>query len=186
MRAGFTSEMESASMSNQDAGTATPEAAETATEDTTKAPNGPQDAAETSSDDQGNGKTPKAAAEGLQADLVRERRQRQTLERRLKEIEDAKLSDLERLQKQAKEANDRAEKAERAALRQQAAIKHQLTPDLAKRLQGDTENELDADAAELAKLLTPKAPGPDPSQGSRAGQGPQNMNDLIRSAVRRS
>jgi hypothetical protein len=173
-------------MSDQDAGTTTPEAAETATEDTTNAPTGPQDAAETPSDDQDAPKPRRPASDDLKADLAKERRQRQTLEKRLKEIEDAKLSDLERLQKQAKEATDRAEKAERAAMRQQVAIKHQLTPDLAKRLQGETEAELDADAAELAKLLTPKAPRPDPSQGSRAGQGPRDMNDLIRSAARRS
>jgi hypothetical protein len=173
-------------MPDQDAGTTTPEAAETATEDTSNAPTGAQDAAETSSDDQDNGKGPKGGADALKADLVKERRQRQNLEKRLKEIEDAKLSDLERFQKQAKEATDRAEKAERSALRQQVAIKHQLTPDLAKRLQGETESELDADAAELAKLLTPKAPRPDPSQGSRAGRAPLNMNDLIRSAARRS
>jgi hypothetical protein len=173
-------------MSDQDAGTTTPEAAETATEDTSNAPNGPQDAAETSSDDQDNPKPRRPASDDLKNDLVKERRQRQALEKRLKEIEDAKLSDLERLQKQAKEATDRAERAERSALRQQVAIKHQLTPDLAKRLQGETEDELDADGAELAKLIAPKAPRPDPSQGSRAGQGPQNMNDLIRSAARRN
>jgi serine phosphatase RsbU (regulator of sigma subunit) len=173
-------------MSDQDAGTTTPETAATATEDTSNAPTGPQDAAETSSDDQDNGKGPKGGSDALKADLARERRERQKLQNELKKLQDRDLSELERAQRQATEASKELEQLRAESLRQRVALKAGIPAEHIHRLQGSTEQELAADAAELAKLLTPKAPRPDPSQGSRAGEGPRDMNDLIRSAARRN
>jgi hypothetical protein len=173
-------------MSDQDAGTATSEAAERAPEDdqnaSQEAADGPQDA----EDSRTKGRREGPASEDLKRDLTQERRQRQALEKRLKEIEDRDLTELQKAQKQATEATKQLEELQRESLRQRVALKAGIPAEHIHRLQGSTEQELAADAAELAKLLTPKAPRPDPSQGSRAGQGPRDMNDLIRSAARRS
>jgi hypothetical protein len=88
------------------------------------------------------------------ADLAKERRQRQALEKRLKDFEDRDLTDLQKAQKQATEATKQLEELQRESLRQRVALK--AGTEHIHRLQGSTEHELAADAAELAKLLTPK------------------------------
>jgi DNA primase len=143
-------------------------------------PGRPQDATETAQGEQDDPKGGKGGSDALKADLAKERRQRQALEKRLKDIEDRDLTELQRAQKTAAEASKQLEDLQRETLRQRAALKAGIPAEHIHRLQGTTEDELDADAAELAKLLTPKAPRPDPSQGSRAGNQPTDMNDLVR------
>lgn len=156
----------------------------------------PAAAATTSADSQdGPESTPPAQApdedrrggeKSLRADLVKERRQRQALEKRLQEIQDRDLTELEKAQKSVTEATARAEAAETAAMRQRAALAAGIPAEHVHRLQGSTEEELAADAKDLAKLLKPAGPRSDPSQGSRADR-PRgtDMNDLIRGALRR-
>jgi hypothetical protein len=167
-------------MSEQDT-TTTPDDAATAPEDTTQeATGGP----ETGQGDQGDGKTRKGDKDAVLADLAKERRQRQTLERELQKLKDRDLSELERAQKTAKEAETRLAQLEAESLRQRVALKAGIPAEHIHRLHGSTEDELEKDAAELAKLLTPKGPKPDHTQGSRADrQGPPNMNDLLRQAA---
>jgi hypothetical protein len=169
-------------MSEQDT-TTTPDDAATAPEDTTQEATG---APETGQGDQGDPKTRKGDKDAVLADLARERRQRQALEKRLKDFEDRDLTELQKAQKQATEASKQLEELQRESLRQRVALKAGIPAEHIHRLQGSTEQELAADAAELAKLLTPKGPRPDPSQGSRAGQSsPLDMNQLIRSVAAR-
>jgi hypothetical protein len=169
-------------MSEQDT-TTTPDDAATAPEDT------PQDATsatETGQGDQSDPKTRKGDKDAVLADLAKERRERQKLQNELKKLQERDLSELERAQRQAADATKRLEQLEVESLRQRVALKAGIPAEHIHRLQGSTEQELAADAAELAKLLTPKGPRPDPSQGSRAGQSsPLDMNQLIRSVAAR-
>lgn len=106
------------------------------------------------------------AAERRQA--AAEKKRADELAARLKAFEDAQLSEQEKAAKRAAEAEDRASKAEKRAMRFEAAQKAGLDLSLAGRLQGETAEELEADAKSLLTLVgTKTAPKPDPSQGSR-------------------
>jgi hypothetical protein len=77
----------------------------------------------------------------------------------------AKLADL--LQK----AEDARKQTELSAARTSAAAKYGLPPELAKRVQGDTPDAIDADAAELAKAI------PQPTKGPRfTGNSGENVS----------
>lgn len=86
--------------------------------------------------------------------------------KRLKEIEDRDLSELDKAKRAASEASTELESLRRQTLVQQVAIEKQLPPALASRLQGATAEELAADADSLLALLK-KAPKPDPGQGNQ-------------------
>lgn len=72
-------------------------------------------------------------------------------EKRAKEFEDKDKSDLEKATERAAAAEKRAADLELASTRLRVAAKHGLDPDLADRLRGDTEAEIDADAKALAE-----------------------------------
>lgn len=73
------------------------------------------------------------------------------------------------------DAEARAAAAEQRALRLEVAAEKGLTPAQAKRLVGDTREQLEADADEILTTFPtaapekPKKPKPDPSQGPRGG-----------------
>lgn len=101
------------------------------------------------------------------------------LEAKLKAIEDAQLSEVEKAKRDAADATERANKLERDALRFRVANEKQLPAWLTDRLIGDTEEELAADADRvLAELKTAGAAGPRPdlSQGSSGANGDQALN----------
>lgn len=163
--------------------------AETATDDQQNTgQNAGQDTPDASQGDQndaGEGKGHKGGGDALRADLVKERRSRQALEKELQRLKDRDLSELERAQRQAKEAETRLAKLEQEAAKHRVALKHELPSDLVDNITGETEDDMAVSAERLARYAKQKAPRPDPSQGSRGGNAPRNMNDLIRSAVRR-
>lgn len=69
--------------------------------------------------------------------------------RKFDELEASQKSELEKLTDAQRAADERAAKAERDAVRWRIAAKKGLTETQAKRLIGDTEEELEADADEL-------------------------------------
>ena len=73
--------------------------------------------------------------------------------KRLEEIEAANASDLEKATRKAETSEARAAKLEAENLRLRVALRHGLDDDAARRLIGETEEELDEDAAKLAKLI---------------------------------
>ena len=75
--------------------------------------------------------------------------------KRLKEMEDADKSEVERAAEAAKAAEKRAEEAEARALRLEIAHEKGLSPSQAKRLVGSSREELEADAAELLEAFKP-------------------------------
>jgi len=95
----------------------------------------------------------------------RHEKQYKTASSRLKEFEDANKSESERLQEASQEARTRAEKAEAALRRREIA--EERAPEhatlaqikaVAKRLNGDTNEDLESDADELFALLAPEPP----------------------------
>lgn len=125
------------------------------------------------------------------ADLAEERKQRQELAAKLKEIEDAKLSDEQRRERDLEERAHRIAELEKtnaeltlAQTRRDVADTMGLPAWTAPRLQGTNEEELRADAEKvLAELGTPKppAPRPDPGQGGRPAGTPTEDEALYES-----
>ncbi len=121
---------------------------------------------------------PKASAE-VEEEFDKERAMNTILKLRETESKFKKMSrDMERLQEQERQRKEaemtdvekykaKAEELERAlvtakteSMRLKVASKYQLPEKLAQRLQGETEEEMDADGAELAKLLPIKKQAP--------------------------
>ncbi|MGN0100752.1 MAG: hypothetical protein ACI39C_07415 [Dietzia sp.] len=125
------------------------------------------------------------------ADLAEERKQRQALQEKLREIEDAKLSDEQRRERDLEERAQRIAELEKtnaelslAQTRRDVADAAGLPSWMAPRLQGTTEDELRADAEKvLAELGTPKppTPRPDPGQGGRPAGTPDEDDVLYES-----
>lgn len=72
---------------------------------------------------------------------------------KLKEYEDRDKSETEKLTERARELESTLTNAEKAALRYEVALDKSLPKSLAVRLQGDTREEMEADAEELLKTL---------------------------------
>jgi hypothetical protein len=123
----------------------------------------------------------KALAEERAAKKAAEKRATEA-EARLKERDEADLSEQQRAVKRAEEAEQRANAAESRALRLEVVTETGLPAAMAGRLQGATKDELLADAESLKALLAPngtsgdggtpppanganRLPRPDPSQG---------------------
>jgi hypothetical protein len=86
---------------------------------------------------------------------------------RLKELEDADKSEIQRERDKALAADARAKEAETRAARLEVAAEKGLSPKLAARLVGGTREELEADADELLAQLKPG----DSSGGKDKGSG---------------
>lgn len=87
---------------------------------------------------------------------------------KLKAVDDAKLSEIEKAQRDAAEASQELATLRRDSLRQKVALDAGLPAKWVGRLQGDSEEDLAADAASiLADLNKPRKPAPDASQGPR-------------------
>jgi hypothetical protein len=87
-----------------------------------------------------------------------------TAAKRLRELEDADKSELQKIQERAAELERKAEEAEVRALRAEIAFEKGLPPALAKRLVGKDRSAMETDADELLAAL---APGDDKSRGPR-------------------
>lgn len=91
-------------------------------------------------------------------DLRRDKERLKPLADKAKELQDASKTEAERLAEQAAQAASRAEAAERRALLAEArAERPSLTPAQVARLQGDTVDELLADAEELYGAIESQA-----------------------------
>ncbi|MEQ4566186.1 hypothetical protein [Paenarthrobacter sp. CAP02] len=104
----------------------------------------------------------------IRAALAKANKEAERLRLKEKEREDAQLSEIEKAKRDADEAKIELEKLRSAKVRADIALELGLPAKWMGRLQGDTEDELRADAAEiLADLNKPKKPAPDASQGAR-------------------
>lgn len=102
------------------------------------------------------------------------------------EIDAQNKSEAEKASERITAAETRATSAERRADRLEVALDKGLTPSQAKRLVGETREELEADADQLLKDLgdsaKPRSPKPDPNQG-RTGSGPASTADQFAAAI---
>ncbi len=87
--------------------------------------------------------------------------------RRLAEIEESGKSEQERLTEARQTAEERAHGAEREAARLRVALRKGLNEAQAKRLVGDSEEELEADADALLATFAPAQPESDTDLPSR-------------------
>lgn len=107
-------------------------------------------------------------AKAIRAALKNANKEAEKNRLKLKEIDDEKLSELQKAQRDAAEAKTEADNLRKDNLRKTVALNAGLPGKWADRLRGDTEEEMAADAATiLADLGKPKTPAPDPSQGPR-------------------
>ena len=144
--------------------------------------------------------------EGGQKALVAERKARAAAEKsataaqkqlddmakRLQAFEDRDKTEAQRLTERAEAAERRAAEIESRALRLEVAAEKGLTPAQAKRLVGETRDELVADADELLETFKPAAPAEEPTGlpsldlGTR-GTAPLPLNgDPLEAALRKS
>lgn len=130
--------------------------------------------------------TPEQTIDGLRAALAKANREAK--ENRLKAeeldgIKQAQMSELEKAQQAAKDAGEKLATAERQVLRQKVALEKGLPVKWVSRLQGDTEDELSADAdLILADLPGPQSstttPKPDLTQGGSSEPAALNSDGL--------
>jgi hypothetical protein len=104
----------------------------------------------------------------LRAALAKANKEAEKNRLRLKEVDDAKLSEIEKAQRDAAEAAQELANLRRDSLRQKVALDSGLPAKWVARLHGDDEESLRADALEiLADLNKTRKPAPDASQGAR-------------------
>ena len=115
------------------------------------------------------------------AALKKANKEAETLRLKLKAIEDRDLSETEKLTARLTEAEKRAEKAEKASLRFRVGNAKGLPARLTERLQGDTEEEMAADADALLAEMKPRKGGGDWDAGTRTPAPPAtDMNATLR------
>lgn len=96
------------------------------------------------------------------ANLRKRLKELEPLAAKAKELEDASKTESERLSERATSAEAKASKAEAEAMRLRVALSKGLTLSQVKRLQGTTEEELEADADEYLEELGAKKEDPPP------------------------
>jgi predicted RNase H-like nuclease (RuvC/YqgF family) len=96
-----------------------------------------------------------------------------TLEARLDELEGKDKSEVEKLTAKLAEYDRKAQEAEQRALRAEVAASKGLTPAQAKRLQGGSLEELEADADELLESFKPQ-------EGNGSGPLPGKPTEQLR------
>jgi hypothetical protein len=99
---------------------------------------------------------------------------------KLKEFEDANLSELERTKKAAEESAAELARLRTENVRNKVALDKGVPADLVEFLSGDTEGDIAAKAdLLLARLNTPGTPKPDPSQGAKGDGTALNGDPLL-------
>jgi flagellar biosynthesis GTPase FlhF len=88
---------------------------------------------------------------------------------KLKQLEDAQKTELERIREAAEAAKREADNARMEAMRWRVAAKLGIPAQIAARLQGATEEEIEADAKELLAALAKTTPRDLPKDGAVSG-----------------
>ncbi|MGJ9405268.1 DUF4355 domain-containing protein [Nesterenkonia aurantiaca] len=148
--------------------------------DTENTPAESQDPAE-QADTQAPEQTPEDLGEAGKKALTAEREARKQAEReiagykaRLKDIEDANLSELEKAQRERDEYRETVAKIQRENDRSRVALEKGVPSDLIEFITGDTAEDMAAKADLLISRLnaTPSTPKPDRTQGASGKEAP--------------
>lgn len=125
--------------------------------------------------------------------LNKANKEAEALRLKLKEFEDRDKSELERLTERAEAAERAAAATELKALRLEVAAEQGLTPAQAKRLVGETREDLESDAKELLATFKPADNGDDSTEtvvdsldlGNRSGSPKKGKStaDLFAAAI---
>ena len=121
----------------------------------------------------------------MESALKKANREAEAARKKLKEIEDAGKSETDKLRDEAAAAKKDAADARKEALKLKVGLEKGLPKSLVSRLQGDTEEEMSADADVLLTELKPKAPSGD-ADGGKRGETPdpsKDMDQVLRAAV---
>ena len=106
------------------------------------------------------------------------------------EIDAQSKSEVEKATEKAAAIERERDQAQARLNRLEVALEKGLSPSQAKRLVGDTREELEADADELLKDLgdsnKPRSPKPDPNQGRSGAGGPKSTADSFAEFFRNS
>lgn len=120
--------------------------------------------------------------------LAAERARANAAEKELKKLKDAEterqrneMSEVDRLKQDNTGKDEKLTSLEKENMKLRIGLELKMDPSLVKRLQGDTEDEIRADAEELVKLAPPangpKIPKADPSQGRKKSTGGLSPKD---------
>lgn len=124
-----------------------------------------------------------AALKKANAEAAKFRKEAEMAQKAEQGRKDAELSEAEKLQKELAEAREKLKGLELGNLKREAAVKAGLPETLAARLMGETAEELEADAQELAKTL-PKTQAAGKmgatNPGAGAAGGAQKESDELR------
>lgn len=102
------------------------------------------------------------------------------LRAKVQEYEDSQKSDQEKAEKRAEDAEEKAAKAERKLLRIEVGQKKKLPSELAELLSGDTEEEMEAHADKLAKVVKAEDTVKLDGGARKPAKGGTDMNQRIR------
>lgn len=122
----------------------------------------------------------KAKARKHEKQAKQTREQLEQVEARLKEYEDRDKTEAEKAEEARRQLEERASTAEAELLRLKVAAKKNLPIDLAERLRGNTEEELEADAERLSELVKTDIPSVDTDAGKGQSSGGKSFNDVLR------
>lgn len=128
--------------------TETAEVPETEAKDESKEGQKPQDNSPEKSDT-----FDREYVEKLRAEAAANRKARSALEEKVQKFEDASKTETEKLTAKAAKLGSEKERLEAENLKLRVAIKKNLPADLYNRLQGSSEEEIEADADSLLKLV---------------------------------
>jgi hypothetical protein len=108
-------------------------------------------------------------------------KERDALTARLKEVDDRDKTEQQKASDRADAAEKRAADLEMRLLRSEVAAAKGLTPGQARRLQGETQRELEKDADDLLEEFGTNNRGPGSADGGpRTPSKTTDMNDLLR------
>lgn len=178
----------------RDGATPTTQGAEMAEEETTTEDNNqlgpfgrlPADADSRDGDDKNDDTGDELSA--IRAALKKANKEAETSRRRLKEIEDRDKTEQQKLAEKAAGLEATATAAQLKALRYEVALEKGLPKSLAVRLQGQTVEEMQADADELMSTIAPKQRPPSFDGGPRtpAPGADDDMTSRIRQQLGRT
>ena len=134
---------------------------------------------EDGADDERLGEGGKKALQAEREARAAEKRRADAAEARLKELDDAKLTDQQRLEAERDEYRSKADSAGATLAKYEAAEAAGIPLTWAKRLTGSTPEELLADAKSIKEQLAPSGPKPDPSQGGSGGRSGNTLADAM-------
>jgi hypothetical protein len=121
-----------------------------------------------------------AYVQQLRNEAAKSRREGNALAAKLKELEDASLTEAERTKKERDDAVAELARTKLDLLRARVAAKHNLPEALANRLQGADEAAMEADAKVLAKLVVPPASSGAAANGASGRGDRQLTRDQLR------